>query len=75
VAFGPVVLIDPDDIYDALITPSLVALWLSQLVVFAVYPRYAVGRGRRAAPAWLLAAACVALAAYGVWTAIHTSEI
>ena len=36
--------------------------------------RYAVGRGRRAVPAWLLAAACVAFALYGVWTAIHTSQ-
>jgi amino acid transporter len=74
VAFGPVVLINPDEIYDDLITPSLVALWLSQLVVFAVYPRYAASRGRRAAPAWVLAAACVAFALYGVWTAIHTNQ-
>ncbi|HTU73276.1 MAG TPA: hypothetical protein VMG38_07130 [Trebonia sp.] len=74
VAFGPVILINPDKIYDDLITPSLVALWLSQVVVFAVYPRYAASRGRRLAPAWLLSAACVAFAAYGVWTAIHTSQ-
>jgi len=73
VAFGPVVLINPDEIYDDLITPSLVALWLSQLIVFAVYPRYAASRGRRRVPAWVLAAACVAFAGYGVWTAIHTS--
>jgi len=75
VAFGPVVLINPDRIYDDLITPSLVALWLSQLVVFAVYPRYAASRGRRVAPAWVLAAACVAFAGYGVWTAIQTSGV
>jgi hypothetical protein len=73
VAFGPVILINPDEIYDDLITPSLVALWLSQLVVFAVYPRYAASRGRRVAPAWALAAACVAFAGYGVWTAITTT--
>lgn len=71
VAFGPVVLINPDQVYNDLITPSLVALWLSQLVVFAVYPRYAASRGRRVAPALLLAAACVAFATYGVWTAIQ----
>ena len=71
VAFGPVVLINPDEVYNDLITPSLVALWLSQLVVFAVYPRYAASRGRRVAPAWVLAAACVAFAGYGVWTAIQ----
>jgi hypothetical protein len=74
VAFGPVVLINPDEIYDDLITPSLVALWLSQLVVFAVYPRYVVRRGGRAAPAWMLAAACVAFAGYGVWSAIQTAQ-
>jgi hypothetical protein len=74
VAFGPVVLINPGEVYNDLITPSLVALWLSQLVVFAVYPRYAASRGRRVAPAWLLAAACVAFAGYGVWTAIHAAQ-
>jgi hypothetical protein len=74
VAFGPVILIDPDEIYDDLITPSLVALWLSQVVVFAVYPRYVASRGRRVAPAWVLAAACVAFAGYGVWTAIQTTQ-
>jgi amino acid transporter len=75
VAFGPVVLIRPAQIYDDLITPSLVALWLSQIVVFAVYPRYAASRGRRVAPAWVLAAACVAFAGYGVWTTIQTTAI
>jgi hypothetical protein len=73
-AFGPVVLINPDRIYDDLITPSLVALWLSQLIVFAVYPRFAASHGRRAVPAWGMAAACVALAGYGLWTAIQTSQ-
>ena len=75
VAFAPVILINPDTIYDDLITPSLFALWLSQLVVFAVYPRFAARRGRRTGPAWVLAAAAVALAGYGLWTTIHTSSI
>jgi len=73
-AFGPVVLISPDRIYDDLITPSLVALWLSQAIVFAVYPRYAAGQGRRGGPAWVMAAGCVALAGYGLWSAIQTSQ-
>jgi amino acid transporter len=34
-------LIDPETIYDRMITPSLVALYLSQLVVFAGYGVYA----------------------------------
>jgi amino acid transporter len=75
VAFSPVILINPDRIYDDLETPSLVALWLSQLVVFAVYPRFAARRGRRPALAWVLAAAGVALAGYGLWTAIQTSSL
>jgi hypothetical protein len=35
---APVTLINPDRIYSFLIKPPLVALWLSQLIVFAVYP-------------------------------------
>jgi len=37
VALAPVLLINPDRIYDTLLTPSLFALWLSELVTFAVY--------------------------------------
>ena len=39
-------LTDPDGFYDALLRPSLVALWLSQLIVFLVYPRFARDHGR-----------------------------
>ncbi len=46
VAVGPVLLINPDKIYDDLITPSLFALWLSQLITFAVYPRFVARQGR-----------------------------
>jgi len=75
IAFAPVILINPDQIYDDLLTPSLVALWLSQLIVFAVYPRFAARRGRRVTPAWVLALASSALAVYGLWTAIQTTQI
>src|ERR1700722_17160770 len=75
VATGPALLINPDRIYDTLITPSLFALWLSQLVTFAVYPRFVARRGGRALPAWALAAAASALAVYGLWTTIATSTI
>jgi hypothetical protein len=37
---------DPDGVYDRMITPSLVALYLSQLIVFAGYGRYVHRRGR-----------------------------
>jgi hypothetical protein len=75
VAAGPLLLISPDVIYDDLITPSLVALWLSQLIPFAVYPRFAARHGGRLLPAVLLAAGGSALAVYGLWTTIQTSSI
>jgi amino acid transporter len=75
VATAPVLLINPDRIYDTLLTPSLFALWLSQLVTFAVYPRFVARRGGRAVPAWGLAAAASAFVGYGLWTTIATSTI
>jgi hypothetical protein len=75
VAFAPVLLINPQRIYDTLITPSLFALWLSQLVTFAVYPRFVARRGGRVLPALVLAAGASALAVYGLWTTIQTSTI
>jgi amino acid transporter len=74
VAVGPVLLINPDQIYDDLITPSLFALWLSQLITFAVYPRFAARHGGRLGPAVALAAAASALAVYGLWTTIQTAS-
>ena len=75
VAVGPVLLINPDQIYDDLVTPSLFALWLSQLITFAVYPRFVARRGGRVGPAVALAAGASALAVYGLWTTIATASI
>jgi hypothetical protein len=75
VAAAPVLLINPDRIYDNLLTPSLFALWLSELVTFAVYPRFVARRGGRVLPALVLAGAASALAVYGLWTTVHTSTI
>jgi hypothetical protein len=75
VAVGPVLLINPDQIYDDLVTPSLFALWLSQLITFAVYPLFVARRGGRPGPAVALAAAASALAVYGLWTTIATASI
>jgi hypothetical protein len=72
--FAPIMLINPDKIYDSLITPSLAALWLSQLVVFAVYPRFAVRQNKRAVPAWTLAVAASAFTVYGLWTTIQVTS-
>ena len=74
VAVGPVLLINPDRIYDDLVTPSLFALWLSQLITFAVYPRFVARKGGRVGPALVLAAGASAFAIYGLWTTIQTSS-
>ena len=74
VATAPVLLINPDRIYDNLLTPSLFALWLSNLITFAVYPRFVARLGGRMLTAWVLAAGSVALAGYGLWTTIQTSS-
>jgi hypothetical protein len=75
IASAPVLLINPDRIYDALLTPSLFALWLSQLVTFAVYPAFAARHGGRVLAASALTAGAGALAVYGLWITIQTSAI
>lgn len=67
VVTAPLSLIDPDRFYEVLLRPSLIALWLSQLVVFLVYPRFAIRRGGRRTPAFLLAGAASAFALYGLY--------
>jgi amino acid transporter len=74
VAVAPFTLINPDAFYDDLARPSLVALWLSQLIVFAVYPRFAARHGSRMLPVWLLTAVAVAFSAYGLWAVFQTSS-
>lgn len=71
IAVAPLSLINPDRFYAALLKPSLVALWLSQLIVFAVYPRFAIRRGGRRLPTWTLAALAMAFAGYGVWATLR----
>jgi len=67
-------LINPERIYNDLLTPSLIALWLSQLIVFAVYPRFAARQHARPLPTWVLTAVSVAFAGYGLWSAIKQSS-
>jgi hypothetical protein len=58
---GPVsLLIDPDRFYDSLIKPSLLLLWLSQVVVVAVFPVYLLRHGRLRV--WHVVATVVAVA-------------
>jgi hypothetical protein len=74
VAAAPVTLINPERIYTDLIKPSLVALWLSQLIVFAVYPRFAARQHERRLPAWALTVAASAFARYGLWVSIQPAS-
>jgi fumarate reductase subunit D len=68
---APLSLIDPQGFYNALLKPSLIALWLSQLIVFAVYPLFAKRHRHRALPAWTLSLVASALAIYGLWTTLQ----
>lgn len=73
VVAAPLSLIDPEGFYSALATPSLVALWVSQLFVFLAYPRFAAKHGQRVLPAWMLAAVASGLAGYGLWTGLQAA--
>lgn len=70
---APLSLINPAGFYDALSTPSLVALWVSQLIVFAVYPRFAAAHRQRALAAWTVTIVAGGLAIYGLWTSLQTA--
>jgi amino acid transporter len=71
VVSAPFTLLDPGRFYDALLKPSLVALWLSQLIVFVVYPRFAARHGRLRVSDMVIAAAGTAFALYGGWATLH----
>jgi amino acid transporter len=72
---APITLLNPRGLYYDLLKPSLNALWLSQLIVFAVYPRFASQHLARRIPAWSLAAAASAFAIYGLWATVqHTNS-
>jgi hypothetical protein len=70
VAAAPITLIDPDGIYDQLTRVSVAALWVSQLMVFAAFPRFAARRGLHPGLAWGLTAVASALAVYGLYLAV-----
>jgi hypothetical protein len=67
-------LFNPDRFYSDLLRPSLIALWLSQLIVFAVFPLFRLRtRPRRVPTAVALAVVASALSAYGLYTAITSN--
>jgi hypothetical protein len=66
---------DPSGFYDALLRPSLIALFASQAIVFAVYPRFAHRMLGRLGPLRLAAAAtATGLMTYGLWTALAAAS-
>jgi amino acid transporter len=71
---APFTLIDPGGFYSTLLQPSLVALWLSQLIVFAVYPLFAARHRQRMWPACALSVGASAFAVYGLWTALQQAS-
>jgi len=69
VAVTAIQLVDPDRLYDDMLKPSLGALFVSQLIVFVLYPRF-----RRGALAVLGAAVASGLAVWGLYTLIAGSS-
>jgi amino acid transporter len=65
-------LVNPDAFYDRLSQPSLVALFVAQIVVFLVYPLFRRGERRRLPTALVATAVATALAGYGLYTAISS---
>lgn len=72
---GPIsVALDPDKFYDQLIKPSLVLLWLSQVIVVGVFPFYLHRRGQLKAWHVLVAAVAVAVMVFGFWNTVAGSS-
>jgi amino acid transporter len=70
VVSGPLSLLDPQRLYDLLIKPSLLALWVSQLVVFLAFPLYLVRRGVLRPAHVGLAVGASTFAVYGFYVAL-----
>jgi hypothetical protein len=70
VAVDALSIIDPDGFDENVLRPSLIALFVSQLIVFGVFPVYRRRRGTLTPVDVLLAAVAFALMAWGLWRAI-----
>jgi hypothetical protein len=70
---GPVSLVDPDRFYDDLLRPSLILLWLSQLMVVAAYPWFEARRGRLRVVHVLLVVVAAAMMLYALWSSVRGS--
>ena len=74
VASGPISLINPERFYQYLLRPSLVALWVAQLIVVVVYPRYAARHHGLRISDVLLAAGATVVMLFGLYSTI-TSKV
>lgn len=70
VATSATALVDPSAFYDDLVKPSFAALWVSQIMVFAVYPLFSKIRGHAVPIAISAAVTSAALMGYGLYEAI-----
>jgi amino acid transporter len=68
---GAVSLIDPDRFYSDLLKPSLIALWLSQIIVVAVFPLFLRARNALRPQGIVLALGATALMVFGLYFTIH----
>jgi amino acid transporter len=69
IAIDALSVLDPDAFNEDVLRLSLTALFLAQLIVFAVYPLYRRARARLTAFDILIAAVSLALMAWGLWRA------
>jgi amino acid transporter len=70
VAIDALSILDPEAFDENVLRPSLVALFLSQLIVFGVFPVYRRRRGKLTPVDVLIAAVSFALMAYGLYRAV-----
>ncbi len=71
IAIDALSVLNPDAFDDDVLRTSLTALFLSQLIVFAVYPLYRRRRGNLTAVDVGIAAVAFALMAWGLWRAVR----
>jgi hypothetical protein len=69
VAFDALSLIDPEAFDKNVLRPSLIALFLSQLIVFGVFPTYRARRGKLTPVDVLIAVGAFALMTWGLYRA------
>lgn len=67
---GPLGLVNPEFLYERMLRPSLLTLWLAQLVVFVAYPWFAAQHGGLRWHDLVIAAGASAVAGFGVYAAL-----